>query len=128
MGSQQLLLTVLAMVLLGVAIIVGITMFQSNAIESSRSALIDDLLNYAANARAYYWKPTYLGGGGRNFTGATLKIIAGSTENENGEYFIVSSTANELIIGGKGKVLVDNEPVEVHMKINEQTNVIEIVN
>ena len=116
------------MVLLGVAITVGITMFQSNAIEASRSAIIDDLMNYATNARAYYWKPSYLGGGGRDFTGVTLGMIGGKTANENGDYFIISTNTHELVIGGKGKVVVNEEPVEVHMKINEQTSVIEIVN
>jgi len=37
MGTQQLLLTVLAMVLLGIAITLGITIFQAQSIESSRA-------------------------------------------------------------------------------------------
>ena len=48
MGQQQLLLIVLSVIIVGIAVAVGITTFQSNAVEANRQAVISDLVNYAS--------------------------------------------------------------------------------
>ena len=128
MGSQQLIMVILSMVVVSVAIIIAITMFQANAIESNRSALIDDLINLAGIARSYYWKPANIGGGNRSFVGITIRMLTTRPENENGRYFIVdNSNVTKLMIGGKGKMVVDADTIEIHMLINEEQNKIEII-
>jgi hypothetical protein len=128
MGSQQLLLIVLSMVLIGVALTVAITMFQANAIESNRAALTDDLLYFATRARDYYWRPSTLGGGNRSFLGITnLRMLSNMTSNENGEYKIESISKDELIIIGTGKVEVGTDFTEVRVIINESKNTFQIV-
>jgi hypothetical protein len=127
MGSQQLLLIVLGMVITGIAITVAITMFQANAIESSRSAMIEDMLFLAGRARDFYLRPASLGGGGRNFTGITIRQITSMTENDNGRYFIAGVSQHQLVIGAIGKVVVNEDSIEVQMEINEQSNTIRII-
>lgn len=131
MGSQQLLLVVLSMVVIGIALTIAITLFQSNAIESNRSAMTDDLLYFATRARDYYWRPKSLGGGDKSFAGLTsLKMLSGMIENDNGSYSItpVPPAKDELIIVGIGKVIADDNPTQVRIIINEQSNTIQIVN
>lgn len=71
MGQQQLLLIILGVIVVGIAVAVGITMFTDNAISANRDAVSNDLVNLAARAQQYYRRPTSLGGGGGQFTGLT---------------------------------------------------------
>jgi len=84
MGQQQLLLIVLSVIIVGVAIAVGVTQFQSNAVESNRQAVISDLVQYSAKAQRFYRTPSQLGGGSQSFTGFALSPI--DTANANGTY------------------------------------------
>ena len=128
MGSQDLLLAVLGMVLIGIAITVAITMFQANAIDSSRSALIEDLLFFASRAREYYWKPLSLAGGNKDFSGLTINKLSSKTENDNGRYFVESASKDELVLVGIGRVVANgSDTIEVKMRVNEQSNKIEII-
>jgi hypothetical protein len=130
MGQQQLLMVVLSMVLVGVAIVVGTTMMQVNAMENARAVLIHDLLTYAGKARGYYWRPPYLGGAGRDFTVvATMNIFftAGNV-NENGRYYIESSSKDELVLGGVASLVVAGDSVRVRLRINERSSQIEYLN
>jgi Tfp pilus assembly protein PilE len=67
MGQQQLLLIVLGVIIVGIAIAVGISMFKSSAVDANRSAVSSDLTNLASKAQRYYRTPVELGGGGQNF-------------------------------------------------------------
>jgi hypothetical protein len=120
---------IVAVILVGVAIAVGITLFQANVIESSRNALIEDLLFLAGKARDYYFRPLSLNGGNKSFTGlTTIRMLTVRPENENGRYFIVGSPSpTEVILGGKGKVVVGTDTIEVHMSVDEATSTIRIV-
>jgi hypothetical protein len=128
MGTQQLLMIIIAVVLVGVAVAVGISLFQANVIESSRNALIEDLLFLAGKARDYYLRTASLNGGNRSFTGVTIRMLTVRPENDNGRYFIVGTPSpTEVILGGKGKVVVGTDTIEVHMSVDEATSIIRIV-
>ncbi len=75
MGQQQLLLIVLGVIIVGIAIAVGITMFKTNAQSSNRNQVINDLQNLAAKAQQYYRKPTSMAGGGQSFTALHLDTL-----------------------------------------------------
>jgi hypothetical protein len=62
MGQQQLLLLVLGAIIVGMAIVVGINMFNQNALTSSVDATKQDCLNIAARAQEWVRKPSVLGG------------------------------------------------------------------
>ena len=91
MGQQQLLLIVLGVIIVGIAIAVGISMFKSNAQSSNRDQVINDLNNLAAKAQQYYRKPTAMAGGGQTFTGFYLANI--DTGNANGSYQVLGTSA-----------------------------------
>ncbi|MCX7985297.1 MAG: hypothetical protein N3A63_10410, partial [Bacteroidetes bacterium] len=97
MGQQQLLIVILGLLIVGIAIALGVAMFKSNAEESCRSAIIDDLLFFANQARAYYWKPTSLGGGGKSFSGINLSSLANFSNNENAHYYLERADNNECV-------------------------------
>ena len=63
MGQQQLLLIILGVIVVGIAVAVGITMFSDSSINANRDALASDLVNMASRAQQYYRRPTALGGG-----------------------------------------------------------------
>jgi Tfp pilus assembly protein PilE len=77
-------LIVLGVIIVGIAIVVGINMFQTSAVQANRDAVITDINNLAAAALQHYKKPTTLGGGGQFFDGFTLATAQQS--NSNGAY------------------------------------------
>jgi len=68
MGTQQILLIVLSVIIVGIAVAVGITMFNAQAANSNRQAVIGDMNTMAASAMAYYKTPTTHGGGAGTWT------------------------------------------------------------
>ena len=128
MGQMQLLLVVLGVLLVGIAIAVGVTMFQGNAVESTRNAIINDLGYFAQRARAYYSKPTTSGGGGRSFSGVTLGALSSMSENANGIFYLESSDEEECVIVGVGRIVSGDDSVRVRIRVNENRNIIEIIN
>ena len=72
MGQQQLLLIVLGVIIVGIAVVVGINLFNANAEESTKDGIVSDCTNLGAMAQQYYKKPTSMSGGGNSFTGWVL--------------------------------------------------------
>ena len=69
MGQQQLLLIVLGVIIVGIAVVVGINLFNANAEESAKDTLVSEGTNLGAMAQQYFKKPVALGGGGNSFVG-----------------------------------------------------------
>ncbi len=110
MGQQQLLLIILGVIVVGIAVAVGITMFSDNAVSANRDAVSNDLVNLAARAQQFYRRPAALGGGGNSFVGLTadatglakLTNMPGG-KNANGTYSVQSvGTANQVVLEGVG--------------------------
>ncbi len=100
MGQQQLLLIVLGVIIVGIAIVVGINLFNANAVSSNRDAVIADLNNLAAMANQYYMKPASMGGGGNSYTSWSLPT--GLSTTANGTYTITTPGASSIVITGVG--------------------------
>ncbi|MDP8267175.1 MAG: hypothetical protein P9L97_00480 [Candidatus Tenebribacter davisii] len=64
MGTQQILLIVLSVIIVGIAVAVGITMFNAQATNSNRQAIVGDMNNLASSALAFYKTPETHGGAG----------------------------------------------------------------
>ena len=114
MGQQQLLLIILGVIVVGIAVAVGITMFSDNAVSANRDAVSNDLVNLAARAQQFYRRPAALGGGGNSFVGLTadasglakLTNLAGG-KNANGTYTVQSAgTLNQVLLRGVGTEIV----------------------
>ncbi len=71
MGQQQLLLIVMAVIIVGLAVMGTILLFQDNAADRNRDAILSDLLHLTARAHEYYRRPTIYGGGQGSFLGLT---------------------------------------------------------
>ncbi len=112
MGQQQLILLVLATVIVGLAIIVGIRAFNENSIKSNSDAVIQDMVRIASDAQAWKQKPAPFGGQAEgaakqavaNYTGANLTDLGyqesgGTYSNLNGDFRIAASAANLTICG-----------------------------
>jgi len=140
MGTQQILLIVLSSFVVGIAVIIGITMFHNQARNSNRQALVSDLKNFSANAIAFYKTPANVGGGGNGSPGfvegnnpsTTLISYLGFVEEGSGEisykhtndvgtYSITSQGAHTLTINGVGKEKVGaGNNIEVNLSIDMQ--------
>jgi len=125
MGQQQLLLIILGVIVVGIAVAVGITMFNDSATSANRDAVTNDLINLASRAQQYYRRPTALGGGGGSF--ATLagniklltKTSGSAMVNGNGTYTIVSANATGVQLQGLGTETGNDgsTPVKVVMNV-----------
>jgi len=109
MGQQQLLLIILGVIVVGIAVAVGISMFTDNAISSNRDAVTNDLVNLGSRAQQYYRRPSMLGGGQGSFSGITADVSGlrkltsmPNGQNANGTYSIVSSSRSSLVLKGIG--------------------------
>lgn len=81
MGQQQLLLIILGVIIVGIAIAVGLSMFSAQNVQANRDAIINDLNNLAANAYQYYIRPSSMGGGSNSYTGWTIPSTLDTTDN-----------------------------------------------
>jgi Tfp pilus assembly protein PilE len=124
MGQQQLLLIILGVIVVGIAVAVGITMFQDNAVSANRDAVTNDLVNLASRAQQFYRRPTALGGGGNSFVGLTadgpgLAKLTSKSSNANGSYAITTAgTSTSVILRGLGVEKGTNgSPINVTMSV-----------
>ena len=99
MGQQQLLLIILGVIIVGIAIAVGITMFSSSSIQSNKDGIINDLNNLAANAYQYRIRPTTMGGGGGSYT--NYAVPQKLQTNSNGSYSTTSVAPASIGFQGK---------------------------
>jgi len=113
MGQQQLLLVILVTIIVGIATVVAINTFGTQADSANRDAVRQDIVAAISNARAFYQKPAMMGGGGKDFTSTNGQAItigdlnipgvtgnsSPSNQNENGTYSI-STTATTITITG----------------------------
>ncbi len=133
MGQQQLLLLVLGIVIVGLAVVVGISAFSENRIKASADALVADGLRIASDVQAWALKPEQLGGGGGKAealsslldsgglqllgypSGGEEGIPTGTYSNPNGTFFLNNSCvsitgpgADPVIPSGKDPILYVN--------------------
>ncbi|MDX1700741.1 MAG: hypothetical protein R3250_08995 [Melioribacteraceae bacterium] len=128
MGQQQLLLIVLSVIIVGIAITLGITLFSANAIEQKRNEVINECALLASEAQLYYRRPVTLGGGGKSFLGWEIPqeyqtTVAGS--------FSLSAavTSDEVIITGTGNEEVTaGDSIKVEMRVTPLSYQTTIIN
>ena len=94
MGMQQLMLVILAIIVVGVAIAIGVSYFSSQHILSSRDALINDLNHLAAVAYQFRASLRTMGGGEGSYS--TFVIPSQMRVNDNGTYLIDAVLPTEI--------------------------------
>jgi hypothetical protein len=103
MGQQQLLLIVLGVIIVGIAVVVGINLFNANAEESTKDGVVSDCTNLGAMAQQYYKKPTSMGGGGNSFAGWEVPgtgVQGGLDSTAYGLYTNAAGTQASVVITG----------------------------
>jgi type II secretory pathway pseudopilin PulG len=123
MGQQQLLLIMLGVIIIGMALAVGLIMFNANSIEQKRNEIINECTLLASEAQLYYRKLKEHGGGGRSFTGWTVPPQYASTEV--GSITAVTS-ANQVILTGTGNEIVTGSD-SIKVQITVYPNTIETI-
>ena len=115
MGQQQLLLIVLGIIVVGIAVILGITLFKTSAVEAKRDNMMNEAFNLASMAQQYYQRPKSLMGGGRKFT--DWEIPDALTVTASGRYEAVVE-ADQIIITGIGNdVVTGNDSVSIAVTV-----------
>jgi hypothetical protein len=104
MGQQQLLLIVLGVIIVGIAVVVGINLFNANAEEAAKDGVVSDCTNLGAMAQQHYKKPGSMGGGANTFDGSgtggvTWAIPANLVNTANGSYS-AQVNAQDVVITG----------------------------
>jgi hypothetical protein len=97
MGQQQLLFIVLGLIIVSIAVIAGISMFNSSQNESVKDELISHSISIGSNAQQFFIKPTHMGGGNNTFdkggvSGTGYAIPACMSNTTNGIYTGVATS------------------------------------
>ena len=74
MGTQQILMVVLSVIVVGTAVAIGIQMFDTQGQNQARNALVADLMRMGVESQAWFRTPRIMGGGGS------------TTENMDGQH------------------------------------------
>jgi Tfp pilus assembly protein PilE len=134
MGSQQLLLIVVGVVLIGIMVAVGMDMFKDQAASTNRDAIANDLSHLAVQAQKYYRRPQMLGGGAYSFNGLTFQRLSKSATNANATYVLSPDPAGVsdafVTITGSG-VNTGNDgstPVAVEVKVWPDSSFLQTLN
>jgi hypothetical protein len=102
MGQQQLLLIILGVIIVGIAIAVGVSMFGAQSTNANKDAITSSVINIGADAYHYKIRPTSMGGGSQAYTGYT--IPSKMRANDNGTYAISSASATTVVITGTSSI------------------------
>ena len=81
MGQQQLLLIILGVIIVGIAIAVGLSLFSAQSIQSNKDAIINDLNNIAAQAYQFRIRPSSMAGGNGSYVGFSIPQKMASNAN-----------------------------------------------
>jgi hypothetical protein len=130
-GSQQLLLIILGMIVVGIAVLVGISLFNDHASATNRDAVANDLVHAASVAQMWRKKPVTQGGGGGSFVGFDLRYVIRDMRNTNGTYSVFGGATDSLIIieGVGTQPGYDGEqPVKVSIRVFDARTEVNEVN
>ncbi|MFH1194115.1 MAG: hypothetical protein V1720_00305 [bacterium] len=115
MGQQQLLLIIIGLIIVGVAIILGLSLFKDYAVDAKRNNLINEGINLAAEAQRYYRKPLTLGGGQFKFSG--WKIPPAMIVTESGWHKAIVYDDSVEIISTGNEVVTGSDSVQVKVTV-----------
>ena len=124
MGTQQILLIVLSVIIVGAAIAVGIQMFNAQAYSANKSAIAADAQSFASQIVQYYKTPESQGGAGAtpaNMTAANIGAFIGwggtSNTNDSGVYVVTAGTTGVVTIFGLGNEAKGNNRPAVRTRV-----------
>jgi hypothetical protein len=87
----------IGVIIVAVAVVIGINLFNSREVSANRDAVISDLNNFTSLAHAYYRKPARYGGGNNSFIG--WQIPKELVTTVNGNYTAKIGNQSVVLIG-----------------------------
>lgn len=118
MGQQQLLLITLGVIIVGIAIVTGLILFEYSSNENKKNQIKSEGANLATMAQKYYRLPPTMGGGGRSFVGWTIPALLDTTDS--GIYSITSISTNNLVITGIDRMMqLGQDTIRVTVQVTE---------
>jgi len=104
MGQQQILPLVLATIIIGVAIIRGMAMFdQERKGDRHKDEVRQYMLSVAGRSQAWYRQPAGMGGGGRSFAQVSWKNINAGANTPIANFTMSSKQQNRFLLTGISK-------------------------
>jgi hypothetical protein len=94
MGSQQLLFVILGVIIIGIAIIAGISMFSAQGVATNRDSIISDLNELGAHAYQFRGRLRTMGGGQGDYSTFTIPAIL--ERNNDATYSIQNASPNSI--------------------------------
>lgn len=94
LGQQQLLLIILGVIIVGIAIGLGITLFSAQSVVANRDAIVNDLNHLAAFAYQYRVRVRSMGGGQGDYT--SFSIPTKMRTNEDATYTLADVQTNSV--------------------------------
>lgn len=117
MGQQQLLLVILGIIIVGIAVMIAIIIYNQKSIESKTDVILNETQYLATLAIQYYKKTKVFGGGEYSYAG--WDIPAGLQSTNNGLYSAEISPPDLCIITGiSNDVVTGGDSIQVIITIN----------
>lgn len=106
MGQQQILFIIIAVIVIGIAITVGISIVSAQTVATNRDAMINDLNHIASHAYEYRLRLKCMGGGQGDYT--SFAIPTKMSVNDGGTYSIASAEVNTISLMAVSSVNASN--------------------
>ncbi|MCF7792724.1 MAG: hypothetical protein K9N09_01470 [Candidatus Cloacimonetes bacterium] len=106
MGTQQLLLIVLSVVIVGASVATGIMIFNNKIKSSNREAIIQDMYNISSLAIAYYKIPETQGGGGGSWDSDRFMQYSGFPLTRNGKRMVTNNGQIRVVELANGRLRI----------------------
>lgn len=119
MGQQQLFLIVLGVIIVGIALMVGISLAASSSDQSNKDAVMYDLLQLSSMARAHFYRPVSQGGGGYSFADFRIPEALGQAENGTIEHINTGHKPDHIHFIATGKAIGENgvDPIRIEIRM-----------
>lgn len=114
MGQQQILLTILVTIIIGISSIVGLILFENFRDESYKDIIRQEVLEAASFGQLYFTTPTALGGGGKSFATISMTDLQLDTASVISRFSITERTPASFKIVADPKSDLDDLTLVVY--------------
>jgi len=116
MGTQQILMIVLSVIVVGAAVAVGIQMFDTQSNNLARLAVTSEISKFAILSQAWFRTPKLMGGGEGVFeTGDVVRLM--QFINEGNDETTITTPSGQYVFATSGSQLVITGTSQMNPKI-----------